>query len=114
MVTCTYIFKDQLPIHRVDGVIMCSYNQSHKFSRENKRTIGRSKFNSLISRLISPKFFAPHRHPPQFRARTRQGWFCQTYPPAHTEMVADALTKSLPSPAFISHRRVMMVQTPFG
>jgi hypothetical protein len=29
-------------------------------------------------------------------------------------MVADALTKSLPSPAFISHRRVMMVQTPFG
>jgi len=29
-------------------------------------------------------------------------------------MVADALTKSLPSPTFISHRRVMMGQTPFA
>jgi len=36
--------------------------------------------------------------------------------PSHTgthKMVADALTKSLPSPAFIGHRRVMMGQTPF-
>jgi len=31
----------------------------------------------------------------------------------HT-MVADALTRSLPSPAFIGHRRVMMGQTPFA
>jgi len=30
------------------------------------------------------------------------------------KMVADALTKSLPSPAFIGHRRVMMGQTPFA
>jgi len=35
--------------------------------------------------------------------------------PLHThKMVADALTKSLPSPAFIGHRRVMMGQTPFA
>jgi len=33
--------------------------------------------------------------------------------PLHThKMVAGALTKSLPSPAFIGHRRVMMGQTP--
>jgi len=30
------------------------------------------------------------------------------------KMVADALTKSLPSPAFIGHRCVMMGQTPFA
>ena len=30
------------------------------------------------------------------------------------KMVADALTKSLPAPAFIGHRRVMMGQTPFA
>jgi len=30
------------------------------------------------------------------------------------KMIADALTKSLPSPAFIGHRRVMMGQTPFA
>jgi len=30
------------------------------------------------------------------------------------KMVADALTKSLPAPAFIGHRRVMMDQTPFA
>jgi len=34
--------------------------------------------------------------------------------PLRTKMVADALTKSLPSPAFIGHRRVMMGQTPFA
>jgi len=36
------------------------------------------------SESSTPTIFAPHRHPPQFRARTRQGWFCQTYPSAHT------------------------------
>jgi len=30
------------------------------------------------------------------------------------KMVADALTKSLPSPAFIGHRHVMMGQTPLA
>jgi len=30
------------------------------------------------------------------------------------KMVADAISKSLPSPAFIGHRRVMMGQTPFA
>jgi len=35
--------------------------------------------------------------------------------PLHThKMVAIALTKSLPSPAFIGHCRVMMGQTPFA
>jgi len=30
------------------------------------------------------------------------------------KMVADALTKSLPSPAFIAHRKVMLGQVPFS
>jgi len=30
------------------------------------------------------------------------------------KMAADALSKSLPSPTLISHRRVMMGQTPFA
>jgi len=30
------------------------------------------------------------------------------------KMVTDALTKYLPSPAFIGHRRIMMGQTPFA
>jgi len=29
-------------------------------------------------------------------------------------MVADALTKSLPSPAFIAHRKVMLGHVPFA
>jgi len=38
--------------------------------------------------------------------------FVKLIPLRTHKMVADALTKSLPSPAFISHRRVMMGQTP--
>ena len=38
--------------------------------------------------------------------------FVKLVPLRTHEMVADALTKSLPSPAFIGHRRVMMGQTP--
>jgi len=39
--------------------------------------------------------------------------FVKLIPLRTHKMVADALTKSLPSPAFIGHRRVMMGQTPF-
>ena len=35
--------------------------------------------------------------------------------PLHTDkMVADALTKSLPSPAFVAHRKVMRGHVPFA
>jgi len=37
--------------------------------------------------------------------------FVKLIPLRTHKMVADALTKSLPSPAFISHRRVMMGQS---
>jgi hypothetical protein len=40
--------------------------------------------------------------------------FVKLIPLRTHKMVADALTKSLPSPAFIGHRRVMMGQTPFA
>jgi len=42
--------------------------------------------------------------------------FVKLIPLCTNKMVADALTKSLPSPAFISHRHVtmMMGQTPFA
>jgi len=40
--------------------------------------------------------------------------FVKLIPVRTHKMVADALTKSLPSPAFIGHRRVMMGQTPFA
>jgi len=39
--------------------------------------------------------------------------FLKLIPLCTHKMVADALTKSLPSPTFIGHRRVMMGQTPF-
>ena len=39
--------------------------------------------------------------------------FVKLIPLRTHKMVADALTKTLPSPAFISHRRVMMGQTPY-
>ena len=35
-------------------------------------------------------------------------------PPRTHEMVGDALTKSVPSPAFIAHRKVMLGQVPFS
>jgi len=34
--------------------------------------------------------------------------------PLDTQMAADVLTKSLPSPAFIAHRKVMLGQVPFS
>jgi len=40
--------------------------------------------------------------------------FVKLIPLRTHKMAADALTKSLPSPAFIGHRRVMMGQTPFA
>jgi len=40
--------------------------------------------------------------------------FVKLIPLRTHKMVADALTKSLSSPAFIGHRRVMMGQTPFA
>jgi len=40
--------------------------------------------------------------------------FVKLIPLRTHKMVADALTKTLPSPAFIGHRRVMMGQTPFA
>jgi len=40
--------------------------------------------------------------------------FVKLIPLRTHKMVADTLTKSLPSPAFIGHRRVMMGQTPFA
>jgi len=40
--------------------------------------------------------------------------FVKLIPLRTHKMVADALTKSLPSPAFIGHRRVMMGQTLFA
>jgi len=40
--------------------------------------------------------------------------FVKLIPLRTHKMVADALTKSLPAPAFIGHRRVMMGQTPFA
>jgi len=40
--------------------------------------------------------------------------FVKLIPLRTYKMVADDLIKSLPSPAFIGHRRVMMVQTPFA
>jgi len=40
--------------------------------------------------------------------------FVKLIPLRTHKMVADALTKSLPSPAFIGHRCVMMGQTPFA
>jgi len=39
--------------------------------------------------------------------------FVKLIPLRTHKMVTDALTKSLPSPAFIGHHRVMMGQTPF-
>jgi len=40
--------------------------------------------------------------------------FVKLIPSRTHKMVADALTKRLPSPAFIGHRRVMTGQTPFA
>jgi len=40
--------------------------------------------------------------------------FVKLIPLRTHKMVADALTKSLPAPAFIGHRRVMIGQTPFA
>ena len=40
--------------------------------------------------------------------------FVKLIPLRTHKMVADALNKSLPSPTFIGHRRVMMGQTPFA
>jgi len=40
--------------------------------------------------------------------------FVKLIPLRTHKMVADVLTKSLPLPAFIGHRRVMMGQTPFA
>ena len=40
--------------------------------------------------------------------------FVKLVPLRTHKMVADALTKSLPSPAFIGHHRVMVGQTPFA
>jgi len=62
----------------------------------------------------APQIFTPHRLPPLFCARTSPGWVCQTHPLRTHKIVADALTYSLPSPAFISQRRVMMGQIPFA
>ena len=40
--------------------------------------------------------------------------FVKLIPLRTHKMVANILTKSLPSPAFIGHRRIMMGQTPFA
>ena len=49
-----------------------------------------------------------------FVRQSVKGGFVELIPLRTHRMVADALTKSLPSPAFIGHRRVMMGQTPFA
>ena len=49
-----------------------------------------------------------------FVRQSVKGGFVKLIPLRTHKMVADALTKSLPSPAFIGHRRVMMGQTPFA
>jgi len=60
------------------------------------------------------KFFAPKRHPPLFRARTCQTSFVKLIPLCTCKMVADVLAKSMPSPVFIDHCRVMTGQMPFA
>ena len=56
-----------------------------------------------------PQSFAPHQHMPLFCARSSRAGFVKLIPLRTHEMVADALTKRLPSPAFI----VMICQTRF-
>ena len=40
-------------------------------------------------------------------------WMVKIFPLRTHKMVADALTKSLPAPAFIAHREVMLGHVPF-
>ena len=41
-------------------------------------------------------------------------WFLKLVPLRNHKMVADALTKSLPSPAFVGHRQIMTGHVPFA